>query len=275
MQCTNCGAELQLGATVCPVCEARVVPTKKSVAPPRKRAVKTAAPVAATKPSAAPVPAAVAPAEPAPTAPVASVEKPGARPARRPAAKPVRSAASGPASSGARSAGEKPAFPAAAVRAIAGAFAWVRSKYAGPSRPRWLVPVSIAVGVVVVAGAAWLGFSGATNGANTPEAAALRMMQAYGSYDAATLLANSTHATLTPAAETAFLQQYAKAKATAKGPAIKDIAITKVIIDSTDPTEATVKVSEQVLDPNTGTYSPRTDTLSLVEQNGRWLVRLF
>jgi len=41
MQCTNCGAELQAGATVCPSCSQRVVLTKESVAPvkrARKRA---------------------------------------------------------------------------------------------------------------------------------------------------------------------------------------------------------------------------------------------
>ena len=43
MQCTNCGAELQPGATVCPSCEVRVVPSKQAVETPRKRA---AAPVA-------------------------------------------------------------------------------------------------------------------------------------------------------------------------------------------------------------------------------------
>jgi hypothetical protein len=38
MQCTNCGAELQPGATVCPSCEVRVVPSKQAVETPRKRA---------------------------------------------------------------------------------------------------------------------------------------------------------------------------------------------------------------------------------------------
>jgi hypothetical protein len=151
----------------------------------------------------------------------------------------------------------------------------VRSKFAKPGRPSWLIPVVIAVVVVVVAGAGWLVSSGFTAGANTPEAAALRMMQAYGNYDAAALIANSTHSSLTPASQAALVQQYAAAKATAKGPAIKNVAITKVTVDPKDPTSATVKVSEQALDPNTGKYSGRTDTLSLVEQNGRWLVRLF
>jgi hypothetical protein len=151
----------------------------------------------------------------------------------------------------------------------------VRSKFAKSGRPSWLVPVAVAVAVLVVAGAGWLVYSGVTMGANTPEAAALRMMQAYGSYAAAALLANSTHSSLTPASQAAFVQQYAASKAAAKGPAIKNIAIAKVTIDPKDPTLATVKVSEQVLDPSTGKYSGRTDTLSLVQQSGRWLVRLF
>jgi hypothetical protein len=101
------------------------------------------------------------------------------------------------------------------------------------------------------------------------------MMQAYGNYDAVTLLDNVTHASLTPSARTAFEHQYAQAKAASKGPTVKDITVTNVTIDSKDPSLATVKISEQILDPNTGAYSARTDTLSLVEQNGRWLVRLF
>jgi DNA-directed RNA polymerase subunit RPC12/RpoP len=36
MQCTNCGAELQAGATVCPSCSQRVVLTKESVAPVKR-----------------------------------------------------------------------------------------------------------------------------------------------------------------------------------------------------------------------------------------------
>jgi len=47
MQCTNCGAELQPGATVCPSCEARVVLNKRAVATPRKRVAAPAAKAAA------------------------------------------------------------------------------------------------------------------------------------------------------------------------------------------------------------------------------------
>jgi hypothetical protein len=43
MQCTNCGTELQPGATVCPSCEQRVVLTRKAVEPPRRRAAATSA----------------------------------------------------------------------------------------------------------------------------------------------------------------------------------------------------------------------------------------
>ena len=51
MQCTNCGAELQPGATVCPSCEARVVLNKQAVATPRKRAA-SPVPRPAAKPAA-------------------------------------------------------------------------------------------------------------------------------------------------------------------------------------------------------------------------------
>jgi DNA-directed RNA polymerase subunit RPC12/RpoP len=47
MQCTNCGAELQPGATVCPSCESRVVLNKQAVATLRKRAAAPSAKPAA------------------------------------------------------------------------------------------------------------------------------------------------------------------------------------------------------------------------------------
>jgi hypothetical protein len=157
---------------------------------------------------------------------------------------------------------------------VASSVTWLREKVHASGRRSRLI-AGVIVAVIVVAGVgAWV-YSASTTGANTPAAAALRMMQAYGNYDAATLLDNATHDSLTPAARTAFEHQYAQAKAASKGPAVKDITVTDVTIDSKDPSLATVKISEQILDPNTGAYSARTDTLSLVEQSGRWMVRLF
>jgi hypothetical protein len=56
MQCTNCGAEVQPGATVCPSCEVRIVPGTQSIAAHRRRASAPAAkpaPRTAAKPAAA------------------------------------------------------------------------------------------------------------------------------------------------------------------------------------------------------------------------------
>jgi hypothetical protein len=167
-----------------------------------------------------------------------------------------------------------PTLPAAVVRTVASSATWLREKARSSSRRSRLIAAVVVVAIVVVGGGWWV-YSATTTGANTPGAAALRMMQAYGDYDAVGLLANATHAGLTAAAQTAFEQQYASAKAASKGPAVKDITVTKVTVDPNDPDSATVKISEQMLDPNKGTYSSRTDTLSLVKQNGRWLVRLF
>jgi hypothetical protein len=169
---------------------------------------------------------------------------------------------------------EKPALPAAVKRAAVDSTTWIHEKLRSSSRRSRLI-AAVIVAVIVVTGGGWWMYSAATTGANTPGAAALRMMQAYGDYDAAGLLANATHGSLTTAAQAALEQQYASAKAASKGPAVKDITVTKVTIDPKDPDSATVRISEQILDPNKGTYSPRTDTLSLVKQNGTWLVRLF
>jgi hypothetical protein len=209
MQCTKCGADLQPGATVCPSCEERVVPTRKSVAAPRKR---PAPPVAA-----APIAASVAGHDSAaPRAPRAS------------------------------------------------------------GRPAWYLPALIAAVVVVVAISGWVVFSVFNTGANTPEAAALRMMQAYATYDARAILDNVTHTSLTATDQATFEKQAADTKATNKGlAAIKDIKVTKVTIDPKNPNSATVQLSEMILDPLKGTYAARNETLSLVKQSGKWLVKLF
>jgi hypothetical protein len=207
MQCTKCGADLQPGATVCPSCEERVVPTRKSVAAPRARVA----------------------------APAASVDVPAAS---APAAKRA------PRASG---------------------------------RPVWYLPALIAVVVVVIAVSGWVVSSIFTNsGPNTPEAAALRMMQAYASYDARGILDNVTHGSLTATDQATFVQQAADTKTASKGlAAIKDIKVTKVTIDPNNASAATVQLSEMILDAAKGTYAARNETLSLVKQNGKWLVKLF
>jgi hypothetical protein len=218
MQCTNCGTQLQPGATVCPNCEERVVPTKKSVAEPRRR---------------------TSPAAPAP-APAA------------PAARPVVS---------------QPAD--AVIKDKLGARIPVRGSLRGP--------IIAAIVFVVVAVTAWGVYSVFSNiSGNTPDGAALRMMQAYANYDAAGILANATHASLGATDVATFETQAADTKAANGGkPSLKDIVVVSVTPDLKDPNVATVKLTEQILDPAKGTYSLRNETLSVVKQSGKWLVRLF
>jgi hypothetical protein len=47
------------------------------------------------------------------------------------------------------------------------------------------------------------------------------------------------------------------------------------MLDPKDPNAATVQLTEMTLDPVKGTYSSRNETLSLVKQDGKWVVRLF
>jgi hypothetical protein len=219
MQCTNCGAELQPGATVCPSCEQKVVPTKLSVAGSRKRA------------AAAPIPVAT------PSAPAATPE-------------------SGQA-----------ATPPASPR--------IRHSADDERRP-WQSPVLVLITVVVLVVTGWVLWAVLGTNTNTPQAAALRMMSAYGAYDAAGILDNVTHSSLTSAEIAAFEKQVTDGKASNQSrPWVKDVVITTSTVDPKDPNSATVQLTEQILDASKGTYSPRNETLALVKQNGKWLVRLF
>ena len=191
MQCTNCGAELQAGATVCPSCSQRVVLTKEALTP--------------------------------------------ATSARR------------------------------------------RGRTnEGHERPWWQVPALIALIVVTLAAAGWVVNLVLHTTNNTPDSVALRMMTAYGAYDAQGVLDTATHSSLTPTDVSALKKQFADAKASNKGlPSVKDVKVVKITIDPTDKNSAKVELSELILDPAKGTYSARNETLALVKQNGTWLVRLF
>jgi len=101
-------------------------------------------------------------------------------------------------------------------------------------------------------------------------------MNAYAVYDAKGFLDNVTKASLTATDVASYEAAAASLKADNKDkPQVKDIKVLKVTIDPANPDQATVQLSEQILDPVKGTYSPRTDTLSMVKQNGKWLVRLY
>lgn len=133
---------------------------------------------------------------------------------------------------------------------------------------------AIAVVVVVVVGLAgyfvWRGMQPTS----TPQGAATAMLNAYARYDAKGILDVSTHSALKPAQVTEFEKQAAEAKKRAGGkPGVKDIKIGKV---SQTGGTAEVKFSAKWLtDPAKGTYESRDETLTVVQQSGKWLVQLF
>jgi hypothetical protein len=146
----------------------------------------------------------------------------------------------------------------------------------GSKRPAWLVPAvaAIALIAIVAAGVYFLWPKAALSG---PEGAATRMLEAYAAYDGAGMLDNATHASMTATDVAAFEKQVADAKAASGGkPNLTDLQILKTTVDPKDPNTAVVQVSAQWLtDPVKGTYTQRTDQLSVVYKDGEWLVQLF
>jgi len=144
------------------------------------------------------------------------------------------------------------------------------------SRPTWIVPVVAAIAVLLIAAGGYFVFRG-VGGANGPDAAAVRMMNGFASYNATAILDNATHASLSTTDQAQFAQQAADAKKGNNGlAAVKDIKVVSVTLDPKDPNAATVKLSAQWLtDAAKKVYTARTETLTLVKQNGKWLVRLF
>jgi hypothetical protein len=134
--------------------------------------------------------------------------------------------------------------------------------------------IGIAVAVVVVA-LGLAGFFVLRALGDTPEGAVSRMMSAYANYDGQGILDNATHASLTATDQASFRQQNAKLQAASKGlPAIKGLKIT----NTTHPnaTTAVVQFSASWLtDPAKGTYTQRDEVLTVIKQNGTWVVRLF
>jgi hypothetical protein len=139
-----------------------------------------------------------------------------------------------------------------------------------------VVAVVAVVAIAVVAFGGYLAFKqfGASTG---PDGAAVRMMNAFATYDAQGILDNATHASLTTTDQAAFAKQADDSKTKNGGlAAVKDIKVVKVTLASQDATTATVQLSAQWLtDAAKKTYTPRTETLTVVKQNGTWLVRLF
>jgi DNA-directed RNA polymerase subunit RPC12/RpoP len=152
--------------------------------------------------------------------------------------------------------------------------------------PAWVRPVAIAIAAVVVLAGIWFVYSLVTTGANTPDAAAVRFLQAYANYDAKGMLDNSTHSSFTTTDLATFQREMANAPADVKSrPLYKDIKVVSVTIEPTDPNTAIVRLSAQMLDTiaapasaaSTSTapvlYSPRDEVLTVVNTGGKWLVK--
>jgi flagellar basal body-associated protein FliL len=137
----------------------------------------------------------------------------------------------------------------------------------------------IAVVVLLVVAAAIAGVlvvRSRVTAAASPEAAAKAMLTAYAAYDATGILDNATHASLATSDVAQFEKQATEAKTAAKNqPSVKNVVIGKVTLDTADKTKATVEVTAEWLDPATSTYAKRTESLIVVQQDGKWLVQLF
>lgn len=147
----------------------------------------------------------------------------------------------------------------------------------GSSRRRGLIVgivALVALAVIVAGGALIFRQFGASN---SPDGAVLRMMNAFAAYDAQGILDNATHASLTATDQATFAQQAATSKTDNKGlPAVKNISITKVTLASPDATSATVQLTADWLsDAGSKKYTQRAETLTVVKQDGKWLVKLF
>jgi hypothetical protein len=143
-------------------------------------------------------------------------------------------------------------------------------------RPAWLVPVIAVAVLLAVAAAAYLLWPKST-ALPGPAGAAQRMMEAFASYDAAAILDNATHASMTATDVAAFTKQAEDAKKLANGrPGLKDLKILTTTTDPTDENKAVVTLSAQWLtDQAKGTYTTRTETVTVVKKDGKWLVQLF
>jgi hypothetical protein len=148
----------------------------------------------------------------------------------------------------------------------------------GRSKGRSVVVALVAVvAVAIIAVGGWL-VAKQVGGSTGPEGAAVRMMNAFAAYDATGILDNAVHASMDATDQAVFAKQAADAKTGNKGlAAVKDIKVTKVTLASQDATSATVEFTAQWLtDAAKGTYTKRAETLTVVRQNGVWLVgRLF
>ena len=129
--------------------------------------------------------------------------------------------------------------------------------------------------VIVIGAGAWFALKGGGVGGNDPKTVATKMLTAYAAYDAKGILAVSTHGSLDTTGTKSFEDAATQAKTRAAGKAgVKEFTVDKV--DKSGDQTATVTITGKWLtDPAKGTYSKRTEKLSLVNQDGTWLVQLF
>jgi uncharacterized membrane protein YvbJ len=151
----------------------------------------------------------------------------------------------------------------------------VGAKPSGGTKPIAMIVAVVLVIVAIVAGGAWF-VQSRVAAADTPDAAVKAMLTAYAAYDAKGILDNATHASLATSDVAQFEKQATEAKTAAKNQAsVKNVVIGKVTPDAKDKAKATVEVTAEWLDPSTGKYTKRTETLIAVKQDGKWLVQLF
>jgi uncharacterized membrane protein YvbJ len=140
---------------------------------------------------------------------------------------------------------------------------------------RW-VPLAVAAVVVVALAVGGFFVWQQVAPPNTPAAAVTRMMTAFSAYDGKGVLDNATHSSMTATDVAAFEQQATTAKSTSKNlPYLKNIKVTKTTLASGGATATVQFTASWLTDPTKGTYTVRDETLTVVKQGGKWLVRLF
>jgi hypothetical protein len=139
---------------------------------------------------------------------------------------------------------------------------------------RWLTVAMAVVVIALLAGAGLWAYSTMSK-SESPEGVARAMLTAYAAYDAQGILDTATHKTLPADGVKEFEKQAAEAKKRAGDkPGVKNFDVTKVTSDSA--TQATVEITgEWLTDPAKGTYTKRTEKLTVVKEDGKWLVKLF
>ncbi|MDO8963030.1 MAG: hypothetical protein Q7W30_00895 [Coriobacteriia bacterium] len=144
-------------------------------------------------------------------------------------------------------------------------------------RPAWMTALIVIVVLAVLGAGGYFGWQAIANAGNDPKSAALRLLDAYAAYDAKGILDNATHGNLPDSGVKEFEKQAVDAKKQANGKAgVKDYSVTKVTMDPKNANQASVEIAGKWLtDSAKGTYTDRAETLQLVKENNKWLVRLF